>query len=855
MATTFDVIYLGVLSDLDTAEGDNFAEGAGGLIGSTLGSAGDPLYNHVQSLSPGSTGYSGGFNSTEYDHSVQTDTFSIDGGADQVFDMGMGYNALITYADGSTATAVVGIAQDTAGNAYLVPSDGYDADQQALEAGPITSITLNSAIYAPGGEGWQMIADRYDGDFVDAVDGTAGDDAMTLGYTDADGAQITTGDDYILGGDGNDMITADSGNDVIHAGAGSDVISDGAGNDTVFAGEGQDVGTVGSGDDTYNMEAGDDLLNVWDNAGDNTFDGGTGTDELYFQNGQSTNAVTVTYTGSGAGTFSHFGGATTGSFSDFEIVTGTDYGDSIDASADSAGTRIAGEGGDDTITGGVGNDTIVGGAGNDILEGGPSTIDPLVLLNFEDGFSGTASDDSGNTHDGTYENGAAAGGTGFDGTGTGLIVDGNDDYVEIADDPAFDLAEGTVSIRFNADTLSADHYLFSRDSLDFDDGGHLSAYVTADGAIHVRIQSDTTSYTLSSSAGAVSAGSDHQMAVTFGDDGVHLYLDGVEVATDPYTGGIEGNDEPWVLGAYQGLSGDGVADNLAHFFDGTLDEFTVFDSQLDADQIATLEADGANAVTANDDDVIIGGEGDDTIDGGTGDDALYGGDGNDTFLFGDGWGNDVAYGSNVGDTDTLDFSSYTVSGVTVTFTGSEDGTASADGNSLTFDNIESIVGSGQADVIDASNDNSGLAFEGGAGDDTITGGTGSDTFVAGSGADSIDGGTGSDLLDYSGSDAGVSVDLYTGVHAGGYAQGDIITGIDDLTGSDFNDVLSGYSPTHDGRDESNIIDGGAGNDTIDGRGGDDVLIGGTGDDSVIGGSGNDTLSGGDGMDTLSGGLG
>lgn len=120
MATTFDVIYLGVLADMDTVEGDSDAENAGALVGLTLGSSGDPLHGHVQSFSPGTTGYAGG-DPTMYNTANEGDNFSIDGGADQTHDMTMLYDVTITYVDGSTATATAILTQDTDGNTYLVP--------------------------------------------------------------------------------------------------------------------------------------------------------------------------------------------------------------------------------------------------------------------------------------------------------------------------------------------------------------------------------------------------------------------------------------------------------------------------------------------------------------------------------------------------------------------------------------------------------------------------------------------------------------------------------------------------------------------------------------------------------------
>ena len=96
MATTFDVIYLGVLSDIDTVSRDAVAENASALEGLTIGSETDPLYDRVQTLSPGSTGYTGGSTADAYDQDEANETFSIDGGPDQSYDMGMAFAATLT---------------------------------------------------------------------------------------------------------------------------------------------------------------------------------------------------------------------------------------------------------------------------------------------------------------------------------------------------------------------------------------------------------------------------------------------------------------------------------------------------------------------------------------------------------------------------------------------------------------------------------------------------------------------------------------------------------------------------------------------------------------------------------------
>lgn len=81
--------------------------------------------------------------------------------------------------------------------------------------------------------------------------------------------------------------------------------------------------------------------------------------------------------------------------------------------------------------------------------------------------------------------------------------------------------------------------------------------------------------------------------MTFGSGGLELYLDGALVASNSYTGGLIGNEEPLVIGARSWKSNAGLADNLEGFFQGTIDELAIFDVALDSGTIATLHAAGA----------------------------------------------------------------------------------------------------------------------------------------------------------------------------------------------------------------------------------------------------------------------
>ena len=145
---------------------------------------------------------------------------------------------------------------------------------------------------------------------------------------------------------------------------------------------------------------------------------------------------------------------------------------------------------------------------------------------------------------------------------------------------------------------------------------------------------------------------------------------------------------------------------------------------------------------------------------------------------------------------------------------------------------DTLVGTSLYDTIHG--DDGDDTIDGGAGNDKMAGGNGNDTFLGGDGADQMDGGVGVDRRHYAASAAGVKVFLETGRAYGGQAEGDTLISIENVTGSQYRDVLGGT----DGR---NTIDGGQGNDTISAGGDNDVIIGGLGDDFLTGGSGADTF--------------
>ncbi|MBC7739563.1 MAG: calcium-binding protein, partial [Candidatus Saccharibacteria bacterium] len=277
----------------------------------------------------------------------------------------------------------------------------------------------------------------------------------------------------------------------------------------------------------------------------------------------------------------------------------------------------------------------------------------------------------------------------------------------------------------------------------------------------------------------------------------------------------------------------------------------------------TLRADGGGADTifggAGDDKIqynhlghqIFGGDGDDvisflaiseadsgstTLDGGTGNDSISGGFGDDIFFEGAGSGDDTISG-NYG-FDVLDYAGVTT-GITVIF-GFETGTAGGGSGRDGFSDIEGVLGSGFADQL-----------TGNGSDNLLVGNGGRDLLNGGYGADRMEGGGGIDTVSYQGDNGGMVVNLALGTGQFGQADGDVLSGIENVIGSFGSETIIGSR-------KDNVLDGGtegqdslfglAGDDTLLGRAGSDRLNGGLGDDSVVGGLGGDVMSGGLGND-------
>ena len=175
---------------------------------------------------------------------------------------------------------------------------------------------------------------------------------------------------------------------------------------------------------------------------------------------------------------------------------------------------------------------------------------------------------------------------------TSLAFDGIDDFIVLPHIDSYLLDSGTVTLEFKVKTTTGRQGLFSKDSSGYDTGGHMHIYL--DGAdVKVRLQSTTQSHYVTSSA-PITAGTWYRLAVTFGPAGLRLYIDGVQMGQNTYTGGLgttsggAGNYEPIVLGAGQWASGNLVADYLQDYFAGEIRGLQVIDHVVPQNELGAV---------------------------------------------------------------------------------------------------------------------------------------------------------------------------------------------------------------------------------------------------------------------------
>jgi len=188
--------------------------------------------------------------------------------------------------------------------------------------------------------------------------------------------------------------------------------------------------------------------------------------------------------------------------------------------------------------------------------------------------------------------------------------------------------------------------------------------------------------------------------------------------------------------------------------------------------------------------------------------------------------------------DVLDYSDYTVNGITVDL-GNENDQEIVSGDFDAIKDVENLIGGTKNDTLTGSSINN-----------SLDGNEGSDRFYGSNGIDTINGGVDSDgtldtdVADYSKMTAKVVVTgsgtSYTVLKPDG--NSDTLTNIEEVQGSDYKDTMIGdNSSSNDdifrGGDNSDLLVGNLGADSLYGEEGDDTLRGGVGDDYLHGGTG------------------
>ena len=685
--------------------------------------------------------------------------------------------------------------------------------------------------------------------------------------------------------------------------------------------------------------------------GHDTIEGGLGNDELFGEGGVDT----VSYAS-----------ATIGVTVDLGI---TSQQDTVGAGLDTITgfERILGSAFNDMLTGDSGNNYITGGAGNDIIDGGAGTDTAsytTALSGVTVNLQVTTQQDTIGAGLDTLTNIESIYGSNFDdtliadGSATGVFVglNGNDnlrafggsagfyggngdDYIQAFTN--FDTVGATFDGGANTDTFGVFASLASSTFNLRDDTisniEKLKFEIT--GAQTIVLEMNAAQFTMTDVdiASIAHVGGGGQLSL-FMDTLTYFDLSGVSFTgfTQPadFVTVIGDNNNEIIIGSsindvinggdgfdtIEGGLGTNTLDGGAHAdvvsYAGAASAVTVslaISVQQDTigaglDTLSNFE----NLRGSRFDDTLTGDDNDNIIWGGAGNDSLIGGDGNDLLLGDDGIvGNDILDGG-LG-LDTANYGTI-ASGVHVdlSLTGQQDTIGAGLDTLISIENVtgsqfddvllgnsgdNSIIGLGGNDTASYANSTAGVSIDlantasqntVGAGTDrlfsieNLTGSAFDDTLSGNAGDNVLDGGVGVDTLSYAGASSAISVDLRNTAQQNTLGAGlDTLSGFENLTGSAFDDTLSGD-------DGNNVLDGGAGTDTASyasaiaavtvnlsiliqqdtlGAGLDtltgfenligsafaDTLIGDVNDNVIDGGAGNDILEGGLGNNTLNGG--
>jgi hypothetical protein len=366
-------------------------------------------------------------------------------------------------------------------------------------------------------------------------------------------------------------------------------------------------------------------------------------------------------------------------------------------------------------------------------------VDPVAYWSFNETSGPIAADSAGEPQDGAYfgwclDLDDAGPDAPFD-SGTAIeFRHRHSDYVAVDHDPVFEVDSGTVQLWFNTDRTGGHQTLFSKDHRCYGAGGHLNIGLNGS-RLEVRLQSAQESYYIETDK-LIQRNTWYHLAFSFGEGGMKLYLDGEPVGENGYSGGLQGNREPIVIGgSLMGNRYDGENQRclkIVHSFDGHIDEAAFFAQALHPEQIEQLMQRGPEGVTGEQGKVI----------------RVYA-----DFLEDPGHVRDFdaeaveSIKVYLGPGDDLARIDGSVT-VPVMMDGGagDDRLAAGSGPAAVYGRAgaDVILGGPESDLLDGGEGNDVLI--GGPGNDTLLGGPGDDRITGGAGDDLIDGGSGMDII-------------------------------------------------------------------------------------------------------------
>jgi hypothetical protein len=178
-------------------------------------------------------------------------------------------------------------------------------------------------------------------------------------------------------------------------------------------------------------------------------------------------------------------------------------------------------------------------------------------------------------------------------------LNGTGAHIYIPDAPHLRGDTGTLSFWFKVDDLehSNDYmqggqYLFSRDSLEKDLGGHFTSWLENDGSLHVRYQTNSQDHFIHTDDLIIAADQWYMYTITWNNQTTQLYINGEMIGENTQSSGSQKlNPEPMVFGgnARRSSQAETTPDDLKDFFRGNIDDIRWYDDAISTAEIVALK--------------------------------------------------------------------------------------------------------------------------------------------------------------------------------------------------------------------------------------------------------------------------